>query len=78
MSRGLVLVAGFAAVVGCPDGKTTEPPHPDWDFLSLAPAALTIAQGANGNTAVTLTRINFTGAVTLSLGGAPAGVTRVV
>ena len=43
--------------------------------LSLNPAAFTIAPGANGNTTVTLTRTNFTGAVTLSLGGAPAGVT---
>ncbi len=47
---------------------------PDY-ALSLTPAALTIVQGANGTTAVTLTRTNFTGAVTLSLGGAPAGVT---
>jgi len=45
--------------------------------LSLTPAALSIVEGANGNTAVTLTRTNFTGAVTLSLGGAPAGVTGV-
>jgi alpha-tubulin suppressor-like RCC1 family protein len=43
--------------------------------LSLAPAALTIAQGATGTTAVSVTRTNFTGAVTLSLGSAPAGVT---
>jgi hypothetical protein len=52
----------------------TVSPTPDY-ALSLTPAALTIVQGANGNTAVTLTRTNFTGAVTLSLGGAPAGVT---
>ena len=45
--------------------------------LSLAPAAFTVAPGANGNTAVTITRTNFTGAVTLSLGNAPAGVTGV-
>ena len=43
--------------------------------LSLNPAALTITQGANDNSTVTITRTNFTGAVTLSLGGAPAGVT---
>ncbi len=47
---------------------------PDYT-LSLAPTALAIAQGATGNTTVTITRTNFTGAVTLSLGGAPAGVT---
>jgi hypothetical protein len=43
--------------------------------LSLNPAAFNGAPGANGNTTVTLTRTNFTGAVTLSLGNAPAGVT---
>jgi Cu/Zn superoxide dismutase len=47
---------------------------PDYS-LSLTPAALTIVQGGNGNSTVTITRTNFTGAVTLSLGGAPAGVT---
>src|SRR5207253_1217681 len=41
----------------------------------LAPTALTIIQGATGTSTVTITRTNFTGAVTLSLGGAPAGVT---
>jgi hypothetical protein len=43
--------------------------------LSRSPAALTIAPGGNGTTTVNLTRTNFTGAVTLSLGGAPSGVT---
>jgi hypothetical protein len=47
---------------------------PDYS-LSLNPAALTIIQGGNAPTTVTITRTNFTGAVTLSLGGAPAGVT---
>jgi hypothetical protein len=45
--------------------------------LAVSPTALTIAQGANAPTTVTITRTNFTGAVTLSLGGAPAGVTGV-
>jgi len=43
--------------------------------LALEPAALTIAQGATGGATVTITRTNFTGAVTLSLGNAPTGVT---
>ena len=43
--------------------------------LSANPSSLTIAQNANANTGVTITRTNFTGAVTLSLTGAPAGVT---
>src|SRR5213078_4130518 len=43
--------------------------------LAVAPAALTIGQGATGSTTVTVTRTNFTGAVTLTVGGAPTGVT---
>jgi hypothetical protein len=43
--------------------------------LAIAPAALTIQQGASDNATVTITRTNFTGAVTLSLGNEPAGVT---
>jgi hypothetical protein len=46
---------------------------PDY-ALSLTPAALTIGQGANGSTTVNITRTNFSAAVTLSLGNAPAGV----
>ena len=43
---------------------------PDY-ALSLAPAALTVNQGANGTSTVTIARTNFTDAVTLSLAGAP-------
>src|SRR5438046_6017279 len=73
MRSGLVLVAGVAVAVGC---GTKESTGPAADYtLSLAPAALTIVQGANGTTTVTITRTSFTDAVTLSVGGAPAGVT---
>src|SRR5207247_1862006 len=47
---------------------------PDY-ALSLAPAALTIGQGATGTSTVALNRTDYAGAVTLSLGSAPAGVT---
>src|SRR5439155_1396224 len=72
---GLVLVASLAlVVVGC--GKEGGGTGPAADYtLSLAPASLTLVQGANGTTAVTITRTNFTGAVTLGLGSAPSGVT---
>jgi len=43
--------------------------------LSLAPSALTIAQGGSNGSGVIITRTDFTGAVTLALSGAPAGVT---
>jgi len=64
---------------GAPGNRSTAltltvAPAPDYS-LSLNPAALTIIQGGNAPTTVTITRTNFTGAVTLSLGGAPAGVT---
>src|SRR5437016_1573252 len=73
MRSGLVLVAGLAVVTGCgKDGGTG--PAADYT-LSLAPATLTIVQGATGTSTVTITRTNFTGAVTLTLGGAPTGVT---
>src|SRR5712691_2172468 len=73
MRSGLVLVAGLAVAVGC---ATKESTGPAADYtLSLSPAALTIVQGATGSATVTITRTNFTGVVTLSLGNAPAGVT---
>ncbi|HJR91174.1 MAG TPA: RCC1 domain-containing protein, partial [Acidimicrobiia bacterium] len=52
------------------------PPPPGGDYtLALTPAALTINPGATGSTTVTISRTDFTGPVTLSLGGAPSGVT---
>src|SRR5947199_344337 len=47
---------------------------PDYT-LSLSPTALTTVHGATGSSTDTITRTNFTGAVTLSLGSAPTGVT---
>ena len=75
MSRGLVLSAGLALAVGC--GKDGTGPAAEYT-LSLTPAALTIVQGATGSATVTITRTNFNGVVTLSLGNAPAGVTASV
>src|SRR5437899_5740016 len=73
MRAGLGRVGGVAVAVGC---GTKESTGPAADYtLSLAPAALTLVQGANGTATVTITRTNFAGAVTLSLGGAPTGVT---
>lgn len=42
--------------------------------LSVAPSALTVAQGATGAATVTLTRTNFTGTVALTLDAPPAGI----
>ena len=43
--------------------------------LTLDPAGRTIGQGGNAQATVNLVRVNFTGAITLSVEGAPAGVT---
>src|SRR5207248_1357853 len=45
------------------------------DERRLGPEALTIERGATGTATVTITRTNFTGAVSLSLSSAPTGVT---
>lgn len=43
--------------------------------VALNPAALSVQQGANGQSTVTLTRTNFAAPVTLAVTGLPAGVT---
>ena len=75
MRRVFVTAVAIVAGLGCPADEGMQP-TPDYS-LSLAPAALTIAQNGSGNATVNITRTNFTGAVTLSLSGAPAGVTGV-
>jgi hypothetical protein len=70
-----------AAGVGVPDATSTlalrvaPPAGTSGSTLTLAPAALTIAQGANGTTTVNIARTNFTGAQTLTAENLPAGVT---
>jgi alpha-tubulin suppressor-like RCC1 family protein len=84
MSVGAAVTAGVYNLTvdgaGTPGNRSTpltltvSAPGPDYT-LSLTPAALTIVKGENGNATVTITRTNFSGAVTLSLAGAPTGVT---
>jgi hypothetical protein len=48
---------------------------PDYS-LSASPSSLTVTQGTSGNSTITVTPLNgFTGSVTLSASGLPAGVT---
>src|SRR5437763_5726285 len=73
-SYGLAVIAGLAAAVGCGTDPGTGLAA---DYtLSLTPATLTIVRGLSGSTTVAISRTNFTGAVTLSLGGAPVGTIR--
>ncbi len=43
--------------------------------LAANPASLSVARGAAGTSVISITRTNFTGSVTLSASGLPAGVT---
>src|SRR5207247_9278425 len=70
-----LLVDGTAAAGNRSPPLTLTVSAPGDYTLSLTPAELTVEQGATGTTTVTITRTNFTGAVTLSLGNAPTGVT---
>lgn len=63
---------------GAPGQRTTPlplsvMPAPSYT-LELTPAVLTIARGASDSLTITITRSNFAGPVTLSLGGTPTGV----
>jgi len=68
-SGSLTREVGLTVVV------TATPPPPNFT-ISLNPANLTVQQGSSGTTTLTVTPQNgFTGAVGLSLVGAPSGVT---
>lgn len=73
---GLALLTAVVAV-GCKDdGDITEPGA---ITLALNPTGASVAQGGNTTTTATLTRSgDFTGSVTLSVTGAPSGVTTAV
>jgi len=72
---GLLLLATLTACSDSGDGGTTPPPTPTI-AIAVSPASVNITAGSNGQTGITLTRGGgYTGAVALSLEGAPAGVT---
>lgn len=70
---GVALAAGLALVAGCSDSGGTGT-TPDYT-LTLSPSSITIIPGEQDVTTVTINRTDFTGEVTLSLSGAPVGVT---
>ena len=73
-TRAIAVFAVLTAAVGCGTDPGTGLAA---DYtLSLTPATLTIVRGLSGSTTVAISRTNFTGAVTLSLGGAPVGTIR--
>jgi hypothetical protein len=70
----LVLCAGTVTISACSDDSN--PPANGTLALALTPTTINVAQGGSGNSAASITRGgSFTGPVTLSQSGAPAGVT---
>lgn len=78
----LLVLAATAACGGGGDGGggTTPPPPPPTPAiaLSLSATATTLQAGGNTSFTATIARTNFTGAVTVTVGGAPTGVTSTV
>jgi hypothetical protein len=78
--RGLVLL-GTATAVGCSsgDGGTGPGTEEPGAVLVILPATGSIAQGGSSTVGVILTRrVAFTGTVSLTVTGAPTGVTALV
>ena len=73
-SWSLVACCVALGAAACGGKESGTGPAADYT-LALAPEALRMIEGGTGFETVTITRTNFTGAVTLSLGNAPAGVT---
>ncbi|MDH3272750.1 MAG: hypothetical protein OEN56_15535, partial [Gemmatimonadota bacterium] len=65
---------GLADRTATVEVMVTAPAAPDY-LLGVSPAALTIKQGSSEDATITLTRSNFSGAVTLADEGVPANVT---
>lgn len=73
----LLLAATLSGATGCSDSSGGTGTNPDYS-LSVAPASLTVMPGGGTtSTTVTIDRTDFTGEVTLSLSGVPAGVSGI-
>ena len=66
---------GVTAATATLQLTVTAPPPPSFAITTIAPDPVTIAQGAQGDVTITLSRTNFAGNINLALEGAPAGVT---
>ncbi len=72
----LVLALAAACGGGGDDGTTPPPPPPTPSIaLTLSASATTLQAGGNTTFTATIARTNFTGAVSVAVSGAPAGVT---
>ena len=69
---GTAKVSAASAAVNATTSAVTQ------DYtVAASPGSLSVARGASGSTSVAITRTNFTGAVTMSASGLPAGVSVV-
>jgi len=68
------LLTAFLTACGGGDGGTP----PGSISVSASPGSLTVQQGSSGTVAVTITRTNLSGTVTVSAEGMPTGVTATV
>lgn len=76
LSRALLCFAGVAIAAGCSKDDVTTPDNNPKSFtLALASTALTVSAGGHTTTGVTITPMNGAGPVTLSVEGAPTGLT---
>lgn len=72
----MLSLAGALLGAGCSDASPTDPnPNPKSFTMALASSTLTVSPGGTANTTVTLSPLNGAGPVTLSVEGAPTGLT---
>ena len=72
--RALLPLTALLALAACGGGHKSSPPTADFS-LAVSPASLSIPSGGGGYVTVTAYRLaGFTGPITVSLVGAPAGV----
>lgn len=74
--RRLVMVGITAVTLAACGGSDATSPH--WIALTLARPGLTIAPGQSVTLGVDVVRLDFAGAVSLSVSGMPSGLTATV
>jgi hypothetical protein len=76
LRHAVVLLLAARAIAGCGGKEPTPPPDPGTVAIAMTPTSITVPVGAFGTAGATITRAGgFTGDVTLTSSGAPAGMT---
>jgi alpha-tubulin suppressor-like RCC1 family protein len=71
----VIVILAAQQACGSDGGTEVQHPSPDSVALAVAPTALTLAPGESGNASVTITRVNFTADLALTIENLPAGAT---